>query len=466
MKTSIKVFIILLFVCSVISAQKSKKIDESFNVSADQKIVLKAYPGMDVTVQAWDKQSVSFNLNVEVSCSDGDFEKEFIENFKIVEENTNSILHLYFEAPKHNGGWSFWDLLRLKFVYNISINVTGKIFVPKHNLLTADFSYSELKIFDLEEEFKLSGNGNEILLRNCGNLQEINNNYGDIQIENSEGQLNLETRSSVLKIDKFAGELDIKADYSDLYVNNIDGECKIGSRSGTIKIKDVTKDLDIHSPYSDMEINNIGGMTTIVTRSGNIYCNNVGGVKIDAPYSECDLSKITGTASDKMDVIIKSGNLNITDAKGDLNVDDSYSNFRLNNIGGNISIITQSSSIDAKNIRGDIEIEAQYSNIDFKKITANNVKISNKSNVTLLDLDKVPNNVKIISEYGEVKIRMPEGYEGTVDLTAEYSEIRTDIPVKIKKLGSSMIGIGSIGSESNNKIEISTMSGNINIITK
>ena len=285
------IFCVIVFTSLNVFAGKGKDYKASFLVDAKQAIIIESVSGMNVKVVSWDSSIVKFDLRVNISSSDNDYEKEYIEEFKVSERRRNSELVLTFNEPQGDS-WSILDIFKLKFHFYVEKDIKGIIYVPQSNKLTADFKYSEISLESINGELNLPGRSNDIYLRNCSAVTSIENQYGKTELRDCRGNLDLETRSSELRIKNFDGPVIIDADYNDIWLDGIKGNTKINSRSGNMELKNIHGNLEVDAPYTDMKIYNVDGFTNIINRSEDILVSNSGGLKIEGPYCNMELSAI------------------------------------------------------------------------------------------------------------------------------------------------------------------------------
>ncbi|MHA2290368.1 MAG: DUF4097 family beta strand repeat-containing protein, partial [Promethearchaeota archaeon] len=414
MKRLISAAVIILFVSLSLNATEYKKLKKSFKVDPNQRIEIESISGLDVKVKSWDKNEVLFDLSVKVRSSDKEYEKAYVEALDIIERRTNSDLIIEFVETSEEGSWSFWDIFELKFGFSIFKEIKGNIYVPKANDLEADFRYSNIQLEDMSGELNLNGRANELMLNNCSNIKVIENNYGDVTIKNCGGNLDLESRSSNISVEVFDGPAKIYSSYSNIKVYDISNSVEVDTRSADVKIKNINGDLKVNADYSDVEINDVSGFLQLVDRSGNVWITNAGGIKLEGPYTDFEIKKITGVSYKKIEIKNKSGKIKLEDAVGDILITDSYSSIGLKSIVGNVELTSRSAPIYCDNIQGDWVSDTKYSKISIKKLSADKVVIDNRSENVTLQLEKVPDEIEIDNEYGDVDLTIPKGFAGNV----------------------------------------------------
>lgn len=454
--------VLLLLTYSGIFAEQTKTLERSFNVKSGQKIIIENLSGAKLIVKPWEKNEAYVKLRVKISSSDKDFEKEYIRSLALKESSDNTELRITYDETKSEGsGWKFLGI-DLRFNYYQKKEITGEIYIPEKNDFQTNAKYGELNVYDLEGEIELYGRSNKLIVKNCPNLKAIDNDYGDTDIEACGGNLLLRNRSNKTNIKAFNGSLKVEADYSNIIIDDVSSKVIVDSRSGDHSISNVKGDLKINSHYSNITLDNIGGFADVISKSGNIDINNAAGVNVNGEYCNIKLKSIHGKPEKTMKIKAKSGMLDIEDLTGNLNIDNPYSEMEFRQIKGNIDLSGKSSTVRGNNITGNWKSNTEYMTVKIRDLSAKSIDITNRSNPVILDLSTAPTDVNITNEYGEVKIDMPRGYSGEIDMSVQYGEIETNLPVKHKSLGSSAYAVGRVGN-GQGKFSIETKSANIEV---
>lgn len=460
-----KYLIALLFVTTAITGTSRKEFKKSFPVQPNQSIDIRTVSSLDVKIRSWDKNEVMFDLDISINSSDNNFEEYYIETFDIISTSRTEYLLLEFEEIE-NGGWSIWDIFRLKFHFYVEKNISGEIWVPRDNPLTSDFRYGDVLLEDMAAEINIDGRSNELIIKNCPNIRTIKNDYGNVTISNSGGKLLLESRSSEVKLNGFSGIVKIDAPYSNVEIFDVDSTLILSTRSSNVIAKNIKGDLKLNSDYCKVEVENIEGYVTISDRSGELYIKNVEGLKIDIPYSKCRIDGINGKSNKPLEIASRSGNISIYNVIADIIIDDTYSNFDFKNITGNINLYSRSGEITGENIVGNWISETQYSSIKLKGLNADRVSVTNRSEPISIDFIKSPQSIDIKNEYGGVNLLLPNNYKGEVKLFATYADIDCDFPLKIKSQGNTVNAFGKVGDGGKATMNIETRSEDILIKKK
>jgi len=446
-------------------AQQTKTIERHVPTKPGQAIDIRRFSGSEVDVKSWDKNEVYVNIKIEFESSDRDFEQEYIKMVDIDQEQTDAALVLTLKQPTHHREFSWTDIFRLHFSQYTSNQISGEIYVPRENPLTLEANYSTVTLENMRGALTVSGRSSTIHFRGCNNLHDVDNDYGTSTIEQCGGDLHLTSRSSKMTVDTFDGPVTIDADYATIKLYGIKKSATVNSKSATITADQMGGNVDVQSDYSTVTVTNVKGFVQIQDKSGKMRINSVEGLKVDGLYATVEVNGVHGKSGKPITVKGQSGRLDLEQATGDVVIDNPYSPIVLRSIRGNIDIRSRSSNITIEDVVGNLTARAEYSSFDVANLDADQIMISNKSNPVELELKKSPSKLEIQNEYGDVKVRVPKDYSGSLNLKVSYGKIKTDLPLEIEDLGSGAFFVGKLG-EKKNSIAISTKSGNIYLETE
>lgn len=451
----------LLFALSAM-AEQNTTLEKRITTTASQRIEIDGFSSTDISFKSWDKNEVYIKLDISISSSDDDYEKKFISSTKITESQTSSGVRLQFERIKdYSDGWSLLKSI-FKGRFYTKTEITGEIYVPQSNPLSTDLKYGTISLENMNGEINLNGKSNSLTLRNCSAIARVENDYGTTHIENSGGNLYLNAASSTVTINDFTGTVKIDANYSTVTINRVSNNIAINDKSGKLDIEDISGDAKIDADYSTITLNNVKGYADISSKSATIRVYSVDAVQVKANYSNVKINDVKGIPGKPIIVNGQSGDLTLEDAIGNVQIDNPYSTIDLAQIKGSITINSKSATIHADDIQGDWNSRTEYSSVTIRRLTANDVKMINKSNPISVQLKNVPSNIDILNEYGDVSVHMPSGFSGDVDLYAEYGTVDTNFPIRPKS-GRKSSYTAKVGS-GNGSITIETKSANIELI--
>ncbi|HTY38360.1 MAG TPA: DUF4097 family beta strand repeat-containing protein [Bacteroidota bacterium] len=454
----------------LVNPEKHRDIDQHFSTTPSQKIEIRGFSGSRIKFRSWDKNEVSVRLDITFSSSNTKDEQRFLDAISLKEQQTSEVLRIEYEEPemRMHGGNSFVDWLSSLFGGSfMRKEVEGEIYVPRSNPLSAEVRYGSVEMDGMKGSLDLLGTGNSVTLKNCLSVGEVRNEYGKSTFENCAGSLRLKSKSNNVVVDQFDGKVDIDAEYSNISVRRVTQPVNIHSASATIRVDDIKGDATIHSDYSTITVNNVKGMLEIRDRSGSIRAREMDGAAVENLYGSIDLDRISGKAGKEIVLKGQSGQITLTNASGDVRIDDPYGGIELNGIKGNIDVRSQSSSVRATGVTGDWTSRTQYCTISLREISAKQLTITNTGGRVDVSTATVPTSVDIKNEYERVMFEMPQGFGGDVDLNVTYGKIETNLPLSRKKDfdGGGGYVLGKMGN-GNGKIAIETRSGNLNVMQR
>lgn len=463
MKKSI-ILLLMFFVSGSVLSSQHKEIKKNFPVDPAKKIEVNTTGGMDVDVKTWDKNEIAFNLRLKVECSDNDFEKEYAAKFDIEKWETSSEFIIDFiEADDDDEGWSFWDIFQFKFNYHFSREVRGEIFIPKSNALELNIRYSKINLEDNPNLIDIIGRGNTIKLRNCSQINKIENPYGNLLMKDCNGNLELETRSSDIIIDGFGNSISIDAPYANLDIAGIKGDLKVDTRSAITKIKNVDGDIKISSDYSEVSIENVNGIIYAEHRSNDFSVLKAEGLVFDGPYSNLNVENIKSKTNIPVRIKDRSAKIQMKNIESDLIIEDSYSTIQLLDIKGNVQLAGRSAPIEVKNLKGNWKSESKYSEIKMENIECDSLVVENQSEPVNIQFKNNPLLAFIKNDYGGVTVSLKKNFDGELELKSLYGGIESELPLKMNSnSGQEHKAYGLIGS-GKSKIKIENRSAEIKI---
>jgi DUF4097 and DUF4098 domain-containing protein YvlB len=445
-------------------AGKTRVVEKRVATTPGQRIEINGISGSKVTFTSWDKDEVYVRLTVEVSSSDAEYENDVVSSAAIDDVQAKDAVRLTFReggSLRKSGSW----LSRLFGQFFVNNEISGEVYVPKKNALRTDMKYGSMTLDGMAGDVELLGASNSVSLRNCAAVRRVENNYGTTRIEASGGALRLTGSSSKVTVADFAGSLDIDANYSTVSITHVSADVSVTDQSGKVSVDDVGGSATLDANYSTVSVYRVKGAVSVQSASGTVRLRDVGGADVQANYSAIDILGVTGAAGKPVYVRSQSGHLTLEDVAGNVSIDNPYSTMSLARIQGNVALNSTSATIEAADVTGDWKSQTQYSTITLRQLSAKSVSVANSSNPVKIALKTVPSAVTIQNTYGSVRMSMPGGFSGDVDLDAEYGTVETNLPIKVRTRSGSGSATGRIGAGTGT-ISIETKSGNIDLEEK
>jgi hypothetical protein len=451
--------------------EKVRTIEQHYQTKPSQRIELHGFSGSDIRVQSWDKNEISVKLDITFSSSYSEDEQRYLDEITLKEDQASDHYSLTLSEPKmmSRNHLSFWSWLGSVFRGTTTKKtIEGEIYVPRSNALLAGIKYGSVSLDGMTGAVSVEGTSNQVTLKNCTSVSQVANDYGRTTIERCGGSLHLICKSGTITIEQFNGKASLEADYSQIRVRDVTQSLTIASASSTITVERIGGDATIHSNYTQLTVNTVAGFLDIKNSGGKIRAKGVDGIRINADYSQMEISDVSGKVSKTIVIRGQSGPIALTNVTGDVKIDNPYGQVELRNIRGNVDLDTKSARIIADGVVGDWNTDAEFSTFDLRDISAKRLTISNKSGKIEVDLKIVPSVVEIRNEYSDVDVELPSGFAGSVDLNASYGSVNTNLPsVKLKKLdnGAGAYAMRTVG-DGSAKIEVETKSASIRVMQR
>ncbi len=469
MKTT--TLILSIFFCINLGlAVEQRNIEKRFPVLPSQLIDMRGFKGTGIKFSSWDKNEVFIKLHIEVKSSEEQFEKNYFNEAMLEELRTDSSLIITYKGTGKiiNIDGSFWS--RLKSIFSMphtntySISILGEIIIPQSNSITINTSSSSITLENMKGDIRFLGSSNNLVLKRCGSVQDINNNYGTTTLDQCGGNLVLSAINSTITINEFDGGGIINADYSKITVQNIKKDFTIKSRgSENVNVKDAQANLSIEAIYSTIDVKRVAGTLDLKGHRDTMTLAEAQAKEAEENAKRTNITLRTNYTTNRLDIKGLSGDkVILEDIAGDLNIESQYSSIDLKNIKGKVTLSTRSSDIKANEIRSDWKSESEYSSFSISNFYGRSFVLTNKSNPIEVELKSLPKHLKIKNEYGPATVTMPYGYTGEVALESSNGKIECNLPVKVKSLENSCYATGKIGN-GNGSISIETTSGNVKL---
>jgi len=253
----------------------------------------------------------------------------------------------------------------------------------------------------------------------------------DIEVENSYGLVRaskvrntkVTNRHGEIILSEIKGRAKVKNSYEDVDIYGAEFECQVESRSSTIRAKNVKGGLKILHKYGKIYLENIAQKVKIESPSTEIYGYGLKeGAEVQSSYEKITLHDVGPTT-----IRGKSSKVEADGIQGDLRINDSYAELKLNNIAGSLFIEGKSVAVSAKNIVGEnISISSSYENIELAEFSAKTT-IQNYNGDITLEPFLISHPLEVRSEYGTIRFFWPEGKKYPFEAQAKGGEIKWNL---------------------------------------
>lgn len=252
--------------------KKSRRVVRSFKAENDTEILVKNKYG-NIQIIAWEKDSVKFDIQVDVSAK-----KESKANTNFESIDFDFVASEYYIEAKTNfaGDGSFWSDVKDKtntvFAGENKTQIDYKIYVPSSNPIEITNKYGNIFLTDHYGTVNIVLSNGDIKAHAFYGKTTIDLQFGfakidlitqgslnlsyhsEIQLDETD-ELKIESRSSRIRIDK-ANKLDINSNRDKYYIKEITSLIAKTSYS-YIEIQQLKKQLTVFGKYGDLDIKNL-----------------------------------------------------------------------------------------------------------------------------------------------------------------------------------------------------------------
>jgi DUF4097 and DUF4098 domain-containing protein YvlB len=142
-----------------------------------------------------------------------------------------------------------------------------------------------------------------------------------------------------------------------------------------------------------------------------------------------------------------SGNIEIADVRGDVNVSTASGDVTITGVNGTIHGATASGEMRVKNVVGEVSAQSASGNVEVE-----------------IEQLQGTQDMKFSSASGDVHVKLPANLDADVSMSSATGSIRTDFPIEVKerRYGPGSEAHGQLGSSSRS-IRLSSASGDVSL---
>jgi DUF4097 and DUF4098 domain-containing protein YvlB len=307
----------------------------------------------DVTVNAWDNNSIKVDVNKKVRAQSQD------EAAK-VDGQTKPTISIDGNVVTVNANTSAGG--------NASVQSNLEIWVPR--ALAAD-------VATRRGDINVTGRTGDV---------KISDSRGDITLSDVTGNVDVEERKGDVRVDKVTGDVNVNGQVSDTTIADVGGALKLsGDYFGDMNLSKIAKGVTFHSSRTDMELAKLDG--DLIMQSGDLKASNLFG---------------------PMKILTRSKDIHLDDLSGDLRVENSNGTVEVHS--------NKLGAIDIDNRKGDVQLvvpEKSNFEADFKTrngdinsdFTGLKVSTRNNDSTATGTVGSGGPKVQISNEHGNIEIR-------------------------------------------------------------
>jgi len=241
---------------------------------------------------------------------------------------------------------------------------------------------------------------------------------------------------------------------------------EVRANFGDIEVSKVKGTVDLSSDFGTTTMENIEGAVSVKSQSGSIKVSQVDagkeGINLTTDFGDISLEKASGQS---LNIDSKSGSLKLEDVRltANLVASTDFGEITLD------KVIAQSYDLDSKSgfitvdgVKGKFKAYTDFGSINIANATSVTLDVLTKSgNIDFTgSLGEGPHSLH--SDFGGITLTLPADSAFNIDLSTNFGQISSDIPVTVTGNIDEQHQVGTInGGGSNLKVE--TKSGNVDI---
>ena len=226
---------------------------------------------------------------------------------------------------------------------------------------------------------------------------------------------------------------------------------------GSISVKNVSGDVSIRGYDGDVVI--VNGFKEGHDRDRVEVVDSSAGNRVDVSvryprHCNCDASvrfevRVPNSMTFNLEnVSTASGNIEVTDIRGDVKVSTASGNVTITKVNGAINTSTASGEMRVRDVVGEVNAESASGDVE--------VEISQLQGTE---------DMKFSSASGDVHVKLPGNLDADVSMSTASGSIKTDFPIEVKerRYGPGSEARAQLGSSSRN-VKLSTASGDVSLM--
>jgi hypothetical protein len=303
---------------------------------------------------------------------------EEVKGIKYTIEQTGSTIALKYELPKSMN-------------FNNNVNTVDFIVtVPNATAVNIDSNFGDVSVSNVT--------GNAVIVTD----------FGEVTVENDEGSLSVSNKSGAVtatSIEAGNEDIELQSDFGAITLRNASGDnVTLDSNSGTITLGEVraTGNINTNTDFGNTSFENgSGDSLSVETNSGRVSLVKVrvnSEIKVQDDFGEIELQQAFASA---YDLHTNSGSITVGGAKGKLKAHTDFGGIKIED--------AQAVTLDVKTKSGTVEFSGS--------------------------LGTGPHLVS--SDFGEIHLTLPADTKLDVDLSTNFGNIKSDLPITVTLNGTS-----------------------------
>jgi DUF4097 and DUF4098 domain-containing protein YvlB len=300
MKIFLRTVLFALVLIGTSTVLQAQDLNRTFPASPDGKLVLDLETGGDIVIRAWNRNEVSFT--VEITGRDSDqVTVEFDQSSRAIEV------------------FSEYKIRRARADVNMEIKV------PARFNLDVSTTGGDLDISGITGRIEGSSMGGDLVLSQLGGRLDLSTMGGDIELTQSEVDGSLHTMGGDVTITDVTGNINGTTMGGDVKYTNVRSsrsgtkeEVKISSMGGDVNVDEALFGADVSTMGGDIQIRKAGQYVKATTMGGDIDVQELNGwIEANTMGGDVVVNMVGGTEGDRhVELSSMGGTIELTVPRG------------------------------------------------------------------------------------------------------------------------------------------------------
>ncbi|RKX24261.1 MAG: hypothetical protein DRP45_08605 [Candidatus Zixiibacteriota bacterium] len=241
-----------------------------------------------------------------------------------------------------------------------------------------------------------------------------NSSFGDIAISNMRGGVVLESENSSVELHHVEGPVEVAASMGKVAIYKVSGRMNVANSYASIEVLDCDGNLDITNEYAPVNITDSRGEVTIENTGEINVVDHEGSIDIENAYGQVKIINVVG------DIVVYNeySPLIVSSVSGLAELANVYSQIEISDVKGPVYATNSYGDIAAEQLRGPVVIENDQGDIEM-----------------ILDRD-FDQSSSIHTTYASIDLTVSEHADLTVRIQTVDGDIQSSWPIKIDRKGS------------------------------
>ena len=199
--------------------------------------------------------------------------------------------------------------------------------------------------------------------------------------------------------------------------------------------------LHLDNRNGGVSVRDLTGNQNIVDRYGEVEVRNVtGDLQLENRNGGVTVQDVTGAVSinnrysnttvknigGSLEIDTRNGSVDVSGVKGNAAIANSYAPITVENVQGTLTITGRNNSLDVQHVEGDLKADNSYQNVNIRD-PRGAVAVNSRNGEVAVSFERPPQkDVVISSRYGNVTLELPSAASFNLDARTQYGNVNSE----------------------------------------